>query len=85
MNSFSEVFEEVKRFCIESGKVGEVPLKTWIGSLEPVELNGQNAVFKVQSEFQKNIISNNYEEALKEAFHSILGFNVDIIINVVSN
>ena len=85
MNSFSEVFEEVKKYCIESGKVGEVPLKTWIGSLEPVELSGQNAVFKVQSEFQKNIISNNYEEALKEAFHSILGFNVDIIINVVSN
>jgi len=85
MNSFSEVFEEVKRFCIESGKVGEVPLKTWIGSLEPVELSGQNAVFKVQSEFQKTIISNNYEDVLKEAFNSILGFDVNITINVVSN
>ena len=72
MNSFSEVFEGVKKYCIEVGKVGEIPLKTWISSLEPVGLDGKNAVFKVQSEFQKTIITNNYEDILKEAFKSIL-------------
>ena len=85
MNSFSEVFEGVKKYCIEVGKVGEIPLKTWISSLEPVGLDGKNAVFKVQSEFQKTIITNNYEDILKEAFKSILGFDVDIVINIASN
>ena len=85
MNSFSEVYERVKKYCIDVGKVGEIPLKTWISSLEPVGLDGKNAVFKVQSEFQKTIITNNYEDILKEAFKSILGFDVDIVINIASN
>ncbi len=42
MNSFSEVFESVKAYCIEVGKVNEVALKTWIASLEPVEIDGKN-------------------------------------------
>ena len=60
MNSFSEVFEEVKKYCVEVGNIGNVPMKTWIGSLQPVELNGTNAVFKVQTEFQKKIIEQSY-------------------------
>lgn len=84
MNSFSEVFESVKAYCIEVGKVNEVALKTWIASLEPVEIDGKNAVFKVQSEFQKTIVITNYDDILKEALKAVLGFEVDIVINVVS-
>ncbi len=80
MNSFSEVFEEVKKYCVEVGNIGNVPMKTWIGSLQPVELNEKNAVFKVQTEFQKKIIEQSYGNLLSEAFKTILGFPVNFII-----
>jgi len=80
MNSFSEVFEEVKKYCVEVGNIGSVPMKTWIGSLQPVELSGNNAVFKVQTEFQKKIIEQSYGNLLSEAFKTILGFPVNFII-----
>lgn len=80
MNSFSEVFEEVKKYCVEVGNIGNVPMKTWIGSLQPVELNESNAFFKVQTEFQKKIIEQSYGNLLNEAFRTILGFPVKITI-----
>lgn len=80
MNSFSEVFEEVKKYCVEVGNIGSVPMKTWIGSLKPVELNESNAIFNVQTEFQKKIIEQSYGSLLNEAFKTILGFPVNLII-----
>ena len=80
MNSFSEVFEEVKKYCVEVGNIGNVPMKTWIGSLQPVVLNESNAFFKVQTEFQKKIIEQSYGNLLNEAFRTILGFPVKITI-----
>ena len=85
MNSFSEVFEEVKKYCVETELVSAVAMSTWIGSLEPVELDGKNAVFSVQSDFQKSIIMSNYIDVLKKGFSAILGFGVDITLNVVDN
>lgn len=81
MHSFLEVFEEVKKYCVEKGNIGTVPMTTWIGSLEPVELNGTDAIFNVQTEFQKRIVEQSYKNLLNEAFKEILGFNVEIVIN----
>lgn len=80
MNSFGEVFECVKKYCIDVGDIGEVALKLWINALEPQSLDGNNAVFHVQSDFQKGVILNNYENLLKEAFRNILGFDVNLQI-----
>ena len=81
MNSFEDVFELVKKYCIDVGDIGEVALKLWINALEPQKLDGANAIFQVQSDFQKGVIINNYEKLLKEAFKTILGFDVNIVIN----
>lgn len=81
MNSFEEVFDCVKKYCIDVGDIGEVALKLWINALEPRSLDGNNAVFFVQSDFQKGVILNNYEKLLKEAFRNVLGFDVNIIIS----
>ncbi len=82
MNSFEEVFENVKKYCLDNNKILEIGIKTWIDPLKPVSFNGTDAVFSVQTSFQKNIVMTTYESILKEAFLNVLGLNVNFIINV---
>ena len=82
MNSFDEVFALVKRYCLEKGNIPEVAVKLWIDALTPVHLDGTTALFTVQSEFQRDVILNNYESLLKEAFLSTLGFEIHLEIQV---
>lgn len=82
MNSFKEVFAKVKQYCLEDGEIPEVAVKLWIDALTPIRLEGTIALFSVQSEFQRDVILNNYEALLKEAFLNTLGFQVDIKIQV---
>lgn len=82
MNSFEEVFENVKNYCLENKTIPEIGVTTWINAMNPVELKGNDAIFTVQTEFQKNIVFSNFINQLSEAFKNILGFEVNIIINV---
>ncbi len=82
MNSFEEVFENVKKYCLENDKIPEIGITTWIDQMKPVSFNGTDAIFVIQTDFQKDIVMTKYGETLKEAFSKVLGFNVNIIINV---
>ena len=82
MNSFDEVLEHVKRYCLEKGQIPEVAVKLWIDALHPVDLSGTDAVFTIQSDFQRSVILSNYEPLLKEAFRNILGFDVNLVIRI---
>ena len=82
MNSFEEVFENVKNYCLENNIIPEIAVTTWINAMKPIKLDGSDAVFSVQTEFQKNIVFSNFEASLKEAFMNVLGFNVNIVIDV---
>lgn len=82
MNSFEEVFENVKNYCLENNKIPEIGVTTWINAMKPIGLKGSDAVFSVQTEFQKNIVFSNFEAALNEAFLNVLGFKVNLVINV---
>ena len=82
MNSFDEVFEHVKRYCLEKGQIPEVAVKLWIDALHPVDLSGTDAVFTIQSDFQRSVILSNYEPLLKEAFRNILGFDINLVIRI---
>lgn len=83
MNSFEDVFARVKEYCLKEGGLSEVAVKLWIGSLQPLSLSGSIAAFTVQSDFQRNIVLQNYEDLLKEAFENVLGFPVEMVIQVV--
>lgn len=82
MNSFEEVFEKVKKYCLENNKIPAIGMKTWIDPLKPVRFDGTDAVFKIQTEFQRGIVMSTYNTILKEAFMSLLGSDVNIIIDV---
>ncbi len=84
MNSFAEVFEAVKQYCTNEGGLGDVPRKLWLDALEPVGLDGNDAVFYCQSEFQKDVIlGNKYKNLLLEAFEATLGFPVNLRVITV--
>ncbi|MBO5164234.1 MAG: chromosomal replication initiator protein DnaA [Ruminococcus sp.] len=85
MNSFKELFDNVKQYCLENGKIPAIGIKTWIDPLTPVNFDGSNAVFSVGTEFQKNIVMGTYASVLTDAFLNLLGLNVNIIINVESD
>ena len=84
MKSFVEVFDKVQDYChkkIERGELTDIAFRLWIKSLQPLKLEGNKAVFNVQSEFQKGIILQNYESILKEAFLCTLGF--DVVLEII--
>ncbi len=83
MNSFTEAFDKVLDYFrqkVNRGEFTDVAFKLWIQSLIPVDLDGNTAVFNVQSDFQKGIILKNYDKILKEAFMDVLGFEVELNI-----
>ncbi len=85
MNSFKELFDNVKKYCLENGKIPAIGIKTWIDPLTPINFDGSNAIFSVGTEFQKNIVMGTYASVLTDAFLNLLGLNVNIIINVESD
>ena len=82
MNSFEEVFGNVKKYCLENKQIPKIGIETWIDPMTPVSFNGTDAVFSVQTPFQKNIVMNTYVSILKDAFMNVVGSDVNIIINV---
>ena len=62
MNSFDEVFEQTKLYITKQGLINDIALRTWIDPLVPVKLDGQNAVFDVETEFQQGIINSTYKD-----------------------
>lgn len=80
LNSFEEVFNCVKKYCLTSGKIIESAYNIWIEPISAIELNGSKAILFVQSDFQKGIILQNFENILKDGFEATLGFPVDIEI-----
>ncbi|MCQ2417094.1 MAG: chromosomal replication initiator protein DnaA [Oscillospiraceae bacterium] len=78
MNSFEEVYEAVKNYCTQDGKIGDIAKNLWLDTLNPVRLEGTDAVFYCASDFQRSVVSNNYEHLLKEGFEQILGFPVSL-------
>lgn len=82
MNSFEEVFNLVIDYCREVGEIGDVAIKLWIKTLTPVGLEGNTAVFQVDSDFQRGVVIQNYGDLLERALKATLGFDVKIAIRI---
>lgn len=82
MNSFEEVFNCIIDYCRDVGEVGDVAIKLWIKTLQPISLEGNRAIFSVDSDFQRGVVIANYGDLLKQAFKATLGFDVEIDIRI---
>jgi len=79
MDSFAQVFDYVKDFCLTKGLVSDAAYRLWLDHLEPLELEGQTAYLGVSSSYAKGILEQNYTGKLETAFSEILGFPVNVV------
>ena len=82
MNSFDEILYFVKDFC--KTQMTEVAFNLWIKDIEPVRLTVDEAFLSVNSEFKQNIVSEKYKELLSKGFEGVLGFPVEVTIELTS-
>ncbi|MBE6851232.1 MAG: chromosomal replication initiator protein DnaA [Ruminococcus sp.] len=81
MNSFDEVFNQVKRYCTEHELISDVAMKTWIDAMTPVGIEGSDAVFHVQTEFQQGVLLTTYKSVLENALEQTVGFPLRLVVN----
>ena len=81
MESFSEIFENVKKYCLQDPNVSEIGYNKWIKILEPVKLEDGTAYLTTENEFTKNTALSVYMNVLKRGFLENLGFEVNIDIS----
>lgn len=79
MQSFSEVWSGVCEYC--SKLISNTAMTTWIRSIEPVELKGDEVILFVRSDFQRQIVMSRYNGYLTDGFKEILGFPVHITMH----
>jgi chromosomal replication initiator protein len=84
MNSFDEVFENVKKYCVESGGCNEIAARVWINPLRAVSLEGNKAIIEADSDFQRDTAIANYKDLLLKAFENVIGFPVELEIRSVA-
>ena len=68
MNSFKDLFENVKNYCLENNKIPSIGIKTWLNPMTPVSFDGENAVFSVITPFQKEIVMKTYDKIYSSIF-----------------
>ncbi|MBE6825291.1 MAG: chromosomal replication initiator protein DnaA [Ruminococcus sp.] len=81
MNSFDEVFAKVKRYCTENELISDVAMKTWIDTMTPVGMEGNEAIFMVQTEFQQGVVLNHHKKVLETALEQVMGFPMELVIH----
>ena len=82
MDSFDEIFDLVKEYC--KTQMTDVAYNHWIKDIEPVRLTVDEAFLSVNSEFKQNIVSEKYKELLSKGFEGVLGFPVEVTIELTS-
>lgn len=82
MESFSDVFENVKKYCENCPRVSEIGYRKWISILEPIKLENGIAYLLTDNSFTKKTTLEVYTDILREAFLDTLGFEVDIELDI---
>lgn len=85
MNSFDEVFAQVKRYCSEHELINDVSMKTWIDAMTPVGIEGSDAVFHVRTEFQQGVLLTAYKSVLEDALEHVMGFPLHLVVKFVNH
>ena len=77
MDSINEVMEAVKAYCKE--QTSDATYGFYIKDIRAVSFENSKVItLELRTDFIRNIVSDRYAALLKEAFKSVLGFDVDI-------
>ena len=76
MESLHEVWNKVCEVCQK--EMTQVAYNSWIATLTPVKLSDGKAILSAKSNFQRNIVTENYTDRLERAFEEIFAFPVRV-------
>ena len=83
MDSFKDVLEAAQMYC--KAQMAEPTYNLYIDGLEPISFEDPSHItLSVRNDFICKIVTDRYLGLLKEAFKSVLGFDVDITLVVPS-
>ena len=83
MDSFKDVLEAAQAYC--KTQMAEPTYNLYIDGLEPISFEDSSHItLSVRNDFICKIVTDRYLGLLKEAFKTVLGFDVDITLVVPS-
>lgn len=85
METFAEVYENVKRVCQADPKVSEIGYNRWIKNIEPGKMEGTKITLYASSDFMRRTTEEIYGAVFEHAFEQVTGFPVEITFAVKSN
>ncbi len=85
INSINELWDHICKNCLETEKISEVGLKTWIYDLIPVSSDDGCLTLLTNNEYKKKTIDLYYKEILEKACAETCGLpmKVEITVNVI--
>ncbi len=78
MNSYSQFWETICNYCKENME-SNTAYEMWIKPLKLIKLEADRVIIAAEL-FKINVLKDRYSKLLKEAFLSVMGFDVDIDI-----
>ena len=79
MDSFKDVLEAAQAYC--KTQMAEPTYNLYIDGLEPISFEDSSHItLSVRNDFICKIVTDRYLGLLKEAFKTVLGFDVDITL-----
>lgn len=86
MQSLSDVWNRTLEILQSDNDLPSATIELWIKCIRPVSFDGQLLNLSVQSDFQKKIVTNKYQNSIQTAFADAIGFEKDdIVINISSD
>lgn len=80
METLNDIWKKVLSLCKE--EVSDVMYNMWLAPLEFYKLENDTAVFIVNADFRKTIISTKFAPLIKKKFEEVIGFEVEIDVIV---
>lgn len=78
MESFAEVFENVKLFCRSNENVSEIGYSKWIKPLEAFKFTNKTAYIMAPNDFTRQTVTDFYSDIIIDGFKEVLGFEVNL-------
>ncbi len=82
IHSLYQVWVYTMQYLQDNYDISEAAIDMWIGSLSLKSIDKGFVNLEVNTDFQKNIIEQQYGERLRESFSRVLGFEVQL--NIIS-
>lgn len=76
MNTYEELWQNVLLCC--KHLTNDTAYSLWFEPIEMVDFTGGDVILRLNSEFKKKVVSEKYDNILKEAFYEICGFEPQI-------